>query len=295
MRTTAKAVGLVDKVIWLHEEQVIDGWHRYKLAHELGLEFETRHLPDGVDPRDFVLAKNDARRHRSAGQRAMAVALVMDWKVEPKKGRPAPSAPSADVQSLADVADVSKRTMEQARAIVQHGAPETIEAVVDGAVSVKNGADIALHVDKDEQPLVLIEKSAPSAAAKPKKPALSKDPDVAKLQRRIADLEALNARQAEEVAGHLERVEEITEQMAEVRQMAEEMRRELEAANKVLEAEDGAARIKAALAEASRWREAHATLEDRFNGLMSEKAEATKLAAYWQRQAKKGANGAARH
>ena len=59
--------------------RVIDGWHRYTAANELSIECPTVELGD-VDPRDFVLAQNRARRHVTQAQLALATTAVYAWK-----------------------------------------------------------------------------------------------------------------------------------------------------------------------------------------------------------------------
>ncbi|HUD32037.1 MAG TPA: ParB N-terminal domain-containing protein [Variovorax sp.] len=130
----------VQEPITLFEGMVIDGWHRYTAADELGEECPTTDLGD-VDPQDFVMAKNKARRHITMGQIAAAVVAVYQWK---PAHRPSNSAPGAELskstKQLAEIAGVGTRTIEQAKAVESKATPEVKAAVRSGAMSVKKAA-----------------------------------------------------------------------------------------------------------------------------------------------------------
>ena len=69
--------GFMDNVIRIHENKVLDGWHRYRAAKELNLlrklVFRQWNEKDEGDPAAFVLGRNIERRHLTAGQRAQIV------------------------------------------------------------------------------------------------------------------------------------------------------------------------------------------------------------------------------
>ncbi|RZA06562.1 MAG: hypothetical protein EOP02_38195, partial [Proteobacteria bacterium] len=67
-------IGVQDPIS-VFEGMVIDGWHRYTAASELGMDCPTVDLGD-VDPQAFVVAKNKARRHITMSQIASAVVAV---------------------------------------------------------------------------------------------------------------------------------------------------------------------------------------------------------------------------
>jgi ribosomal protein L29 len=138
----------VQNPITLFEGMVIDGWHRYTAAQEVGVHCPTIELI-GVDPQAFVIAQNKARRHIQQGQIALAVAAVYQWK---PAGRPGNSAPGAGFSTakLADIAGVGTRTMEQAKAVESKATPKVKEAVKSGEISVKRGAEIAKLPAKEQ-------------------------------------------------------------------------------------------------------------------------------------------------
>ena len=72
--------GILDYVIKTLDDQVLDGWHRYRAAHDAGVEHQlmlTSYL--GQDPVSFVIRRNAHRRHLTAGQRTICVARCYGW------------------------------------------------------------------------------------------------------------------------------------------------------------------------------------------------------------------------
>ena len=74
--SSVESDGFIEPVIRIYEGQILDGWHRYRAAQELGIirklrfrEWNEDSHRDG-DPKVFVLARNIERRHLNASQRA---------------------------------------------------------------------------------------------------------------------------------------------------------------------------------------------------------------------------------
>src|SRR5262249_54481122 len=123
--------------IVLYEGQVLDGWHRYTACKRLLLPILFTELPNDEDPVAFVKSRNLQRRHLTPSQRAIDVVKCGDWV---PVGRPRNSAPGAYFSSAAEMAkeaDVSVRTIQQAKAVVSRGEPELVGSVVAGVVSLK--------------------------------------------------------------------------------------------------------------------------------------------------------------
>ena len=136
----------VQNPITLFEGMVIDGWHRYSAANELGMECPVVELGD-VDPRDFVLAQNRARRHVTQAQLAMATTAVYAWKPvgsNQHANRVGTECPPKSNAELADAAGVSEKTIKQAKAGQTKAAPEVVEAVKRGEIGLPKAAAIAL-------------------------------------------------------------------------------------------------------------------------------------------------------
>lgn len=150
----------VQNPITLFEGMVIDGWHRYSAATELGMDCPTVELGD-VDPRDFVLAQNKARRHVSQAQLAMATTAVYAWAPAGKPKLHTECAVKTTAE-MADIAGVHRNTIVQAQAVQAKAAPEVVEAVKRGDIGLPKAAAIA-KLPKEEQ-AAAIHKPAPKPA-----------------------------------------------------------------------------------------------------------------------------------
>lgn len=134
----------VQNPITLYEGMVIDGWHRYRAATDAGMDCPTVDLGD-VDPRDFVMAQNKARRHITQAQLAMATTAVYAWhpahrtKKEVATEYPLPKTNA----ELASIAGVGIATIKQAKSVQSHAAPEVEAAVKAGAIGLTKAAAIA--------------------------------------------------------------------------------------------------------------------------------------------------------
>ena len=154
----------VQNPITLFEGMVIDGWHRYTAANDLGMHCPAVDLGN-VDPRDFVLAQNKARRHVTQAQLAMATTAVYAWKPvgsNQHANRVGTECPPKSNAELADAAGVSEKTIKQAKAVQTKAAPEVVEAVKRGEIGLPKAAAIA-KLPKEEQ-AAAIHKPAPKAA-----------------------------------------------------------------------------------------------------------------------------------
>jgi hypothetical protein len=217
---------------------VIDGWHRYKAANELMVDFVEMDLDESIDPKDFVLAQNKNRRHITMAQLAIATAEVYKWN---PAGRPNNTVLRTGLNKttaeLAKLSGVSETTIEKAKSVLKNASEEVKEAVKSGKIGLSKAKAIS-KLPKEKQ-AGAIDKALPKEA--PEKPVLTQyyGPEEAELK-------------ANELA----------------------QQADLEALNKLLEADDALA---AAHAEIKRLNLAYAQLEIRFNGLMNEKSEAVRL------------------
>ena len=79
--------GLTDPGVHTYEDKVLDGWHRYRAAQELGIADAVQLIPyTGENPIAYVMSKNLHRRQLSASQRAAIVVTAAAWA---ERGRPA--------------------------------------------------------------------------------------------------------------------------------------------------------------------------------------------------------------
>ena len=71
------ANGLFDPIMLDADgEMLVDGRNRLKACRRAGVEPSFERLPPGVDPREYVIAHNIARRDLTKGQKAIALALI---------------------------------------------------------------------------------------------------------------------------------------------------------------------------------------------------------------------------
>lgn len=161
---SVEAIG-VQNPITLMDGMVIDGWHRYQAATALGMTCPMVELGD-VDPRDFVMAQNKARRHITQAQLIAAASAVYQWR---DVGRPGNTALSAELKvSSKDVADktgASVRSVEQYRAVEKSGSPEVLQAIKRGELGLPKAVAIA-KLPQAEQ-AAAISKPAPKAQPAP--------------------------------------------------------------------------------------------------------------------------------
>jgi len=161
------AIG-VQNPITLFEGMVIDGWHRYRATTEEGMACPSVEL-GAVDPREFVLAQNKARRNLTASQRAAAVTSVYQW-VAANVGRPrdAAAAPLAKTNAeLAAIAGTSVRSVQLAKAVHSGGIQAVQDAVKTGAVTVETAAAVAKLPAKEQKKIAAKGPEAMRTAAKP--------------------------------------------------------------------------------------------------------------------------------
>lgn len=118
--------------------QIIDGRHRYRACHELGIELQVQEVPAGESVERLVISLNQHRRHLTASQRAMIAARLANIN---RGGNQHTGGVSQ--QQAADDLHVSVESVKRAKAVLNCGADELIEAVEAGKVDVRNAAELA--------------------------------------------------------------------------------------------------------------------------------------------------------
>lgn len=159
--------------IVIHEDMVLDGWHRYSACLELGRTPQTVPFGDD-DPVKYVLSRNLHRRHLTASQRAMAVISCNQWAPANRpKNKQAPGASLLKTnKDLAQEAGTGVRTVVDAKTALKAGIGD---AVTQGVMTAKQAAQVVRGTP---------EKPATPPKSKPKaQPAPAIDPSlVAKLE-----------------------------------------------------------------------------------------------------------------
>lgn len=149
LRSDIKKNG-VREPVWLYDEQILDGRHRWMVCKDLGIECPTRQY-EGTDPFGFVVSMNLRRRHLDASQRAMVAAELVRIAA---KGRPKRNA-SIDAFTqprAAEAMNVSRPQIQRAQAVLKHAPASVVQAVKSGELSVSKAAaqvqDIRRHNDE---------------------------------------------------------------------------------------------------------------------------------------------------
>lgn len=127
---------------------VVDGRHRYRACLQAGVEPQFVVVPDDTDLNALVISLNLRRRHLDESQRAMVAARLANLPVGSNQHAQI-CAPSQD--SAAEMLNVSRRTVQHARAVLEHGAPELATAVDSGVIAVSSAAALSrLTVDAQQ-------------------------------------------------------------------------------------------------------------------------------------------------
>jgi hypothetical protein len=245
--------------ITIFQGKILDGFHRYCACKACGRVPITVELPANTDPVAFVKSRNLHRRHLSASQRAAAVVACTEWAKSGENQHTRGGAPGAGatVREMAREAEVSPRTIQQAKVAVEAG---RIEEIRDGKVSVKEAAT------KKAVSTVRNNSGQADVSPTPESPAKN-DPPQPESQIESAEevINQLRSSLAEVIAGN-------------------------EAMGKFFDADDA---LKAAMAENKALRIQVESLEMRINGLMSEKNEAIRAMRKWKAIAEKAGQTAA--
>lgn len=153
----------VQNPITIFEGMVVDGWNRYKAANELGMDCPSKELDAWIDPVAFVRAQNKDRRHLPLSAWALIEVSLREWKPSHRPDKGELSSPlRASNQEMADAVGVTKRTIQQAKAVQSNATPEVIAAVKSGEIGLPKAAAIA-KLPKEEQ-AAAIHKPAPKPA-----------------------------------------------------------------------------------------------------------------------------------
>ena len=177
-------VGVLNPIVIL-DGMVLDGWHRYTAASEVGMDCPSVELGD-VDPQDFVMAQNKARRHITIPQLIAAASKVYQWR--PNGGnQSALSAECISSKALAEKVGAGVRSVEQFRKVERDAAPEVKAAIQRGEIGLPKAAAIA-KLPQAEQ-AAAINKPLPKPAPSQPNPEPEAPPDYTELD---ADKDAIS-------------------------------------------------------------------------------------------------------
>jgi ParB-like chromosome segregation protein Spo0J len=130
--------------IVMHEGMILDGRSRWRAAQELGIACPTTEYA-GSEPLLEIVSLNGIRRDLSSGQRAMAAAKIANISEgRPRKTRPADS---VSQDKSARLLNVSVKSVQRAKKILQANRPDLVAAVFSGSMSVSRAAMIVIAAE----------------------------------------------------------------------------------------------------------------------------------------------------
>jgi regulator of replication initiation timing len=213
--------------VMLYEGMVLDGWHRYRACAELGVKVKQFTFADG-DPVAYVESANLHRRHLTASQRAAAVVAVRAWApakrpAEAAKNKGAAAAPLSTNKDMAKAANVSVRTIKDAKAGHKAGLSE---AMKEGALTAEQAANIARGKPEPTQ--------APKKHAPWNKPEPTLQPALDEAQEAVAILSEENDRLNDRLA--VEAMDASEEEKSQAKDTIESLRAQVKTLSAELDA-----------------------------------------------------------
>lgn len=142
--------------IWTWRGYVIDGRHRARACFDLGVEPTAREY-EGEESSlvAFVVSLNLHRRHLDESQRAMVAGKLATLRDGQRADRAASiDAPSVTQTQAAELLNVSRKSVQRAREVLDNGTPELVAAVERGEVGVSAAATAAALPAEDQTEIV---------------------------------------------------------------------------------------------------------------------------------------------
>ncbi len=133
-----KAHGLREK-IWLLDDKILDGRNRFLACRKVKIEPAYRKYT-GKDPLSFVVSVNLQRRHLTESQRAMAAAKIATIRQGARTDLAQICAKSQT--DAAEQLNVSRRSVQHARKVIEAGSADLQAAVAQGEVAVSKAASV---------------------------------------------------------------------------------------------------------------------------------------------------------
>ncbi|AXC50043.1 hypothetical protein DRW48_10380 [Paracoccus suum] len=167
LRDDIRQFGVREPIV-LFNGRILDGRNRYMAARDLGLEFPVAdYAGTDAEALAYVLSTNLHRRHLTESQRAAVAAKLANMP----QGARTDLEPSANLRKVstaeaATMLNVGTRTVEAAKAVLDHGAPELAAQVESGEVAVSAAAEVARLPGAEQAEVVAAGPQAVKARAK---------------------------------------------------------------------------------------------------------------------------------
>lgn len=153
-----RANGLRVPIVLHADGRILDGRNRALACDEAGVQPTYETWSGDGDAVKYVVSLNLHRRHLDEGQRAAVAGRIANLG----EGRPKETAQICAVSTVAPISqaeaaellNVSRRSVQHAAKVLNHGTPELLAAVDAGEVAVSVAAEIA-KLPHDEQPAEL--------------------------------------------------------------------------------------------------------------------------------------------
>lgn len=159
-----KAHGLREH-IWLYEGKILDGRNRFLACKTAKVEPNFREYK-GDDALAFVVSLNVQRRHLTTSQRAMAAAEIANLSKGERKSN---AHKCASQDEAAQSLKVSRRSVQNAKQVIDHGSKALKDAVKSGDVPVTRAAAV-VDLPKPEQLKAATQKPEPTEPNDPERP-----------------------------------------------------------------------------------------------------------------------------
>ncbi len=140
--------------IWLHQDgRIVDGRNRYRACLKAKTEprFQTYIGPDD-NLADFVISMNLHRRHLNESQCAMTAARIANMRQGARTDLASIEAMSQP--QAAELLNVSRASVQRAKAVLEGGAEELIRAVDRRTVMVSDAAVVACESHSAQRALL---------------------------------------------------------------------------------------------------------------------------------------------
>lgn len=138
------------------EPLVLDGRNRLRACLQLKKKpvFEDY---EGDDPVGYVISLNLARRHLSESQRALVAAKLATLAVgtnQHESGKEGASNEAPSQSAAAERLNVSRSSVQRAKKVLEHGAPELVKAVESGDLDVGFASQLVGKPREEQRELV---------------------------------------------------------------------------------------------------------------------------------------------